>query len=210
MSSHQADEDVVLRTLAREGGRLQFSRLTYDGILAAAGRATPVCTGKQAEGGDLVLIQQKPGSSARAAPQAATEVWTYGGVRVGQGGKRAHAWLDASGEELLFSRAGARMAVGSQYTVGVSRHRHVTLHGTPAYAGSAADEATRRAVWAEHTVAQTRLEMIRAERNDARRRRPGRGPRPAAGAGRPARTSAERDALAAYIIRKLHNAWNPK
>ena len=26
----------------------------------------------------------------------------------------------------------------------------------------------------------------------------------------PLRTSAERDALAAYIIRKLHNAWNPK
>ena len=34
--SHQADEDVVLRTLAREGGRLKFSRLAYDGILAAS------------------------------------------------------------------------------------------------------------------------------------------------------------------------------
>jgi hypothetical protein len=34
--SHHADEDVVLRTLTREGGRLKFSRLTYDGILAAS------------------------------------------------------------------------------------------------------------------------------------------------------------------------------
>ena len=97
-------------------------------------------------------------------------MWTYGGVRVGKDGKRVHAWLDTSGEELLFSRTGARMAVGSQYTVSVSRHDEtITLHRTPAHAGSAADEATRRAVWTEHTVAQTRLEMIRAERNDARR-----------------------------------------
>ena len=58
----------------------------------------------------------------RAAPEPAAEVWTYGGVRVGKDGKRVHAWLDASGEELLFSRIGARMAVGSQYTVSVSRH----------------------------------------------------------------------------------------
>ncbi len=62
--SHQADEEYVLRTLAREGGRLTFSRLTYDGILAASrlARAGRVWTGKQAEGWDLVLIQQKPGS----------------------------------------------------------------------------------------------------------------------------------------------------
>ena len=147
----------------------------------------------------------------RAAPEPATEVWTYGGVRVGQGGKRVHAWLDASGEELLFSRTGARMAVGSQYTVSVSRHDEtITLHGTPAYAGSAADEATRRAVWAEHTVAQTRLEMIRAERNDARRSALDEALAPLLELAGPLRTSAERDALAAYVIRKLHNAWNPK
>ena len=147
----------------------------------------------------------------RAAPEPAAEVWTYGGVRVGQGGKRVHAWLDASGEELLFSRTGARMAVGTQYTVSVSRHDGtITLHGTPAYAGSAADEATRRAAWAEHTVAQTRLEMIRAERNDARRSALDEALAPLLELAAPLRTSAERDALAAYIIRKLHNAWNPK
>ncbi len=63
MSSHQADEDVVLHTLAREGGRLNFSRLTYEGILAAnrLPRVGRVDIGKQAEGWDLVLIQQKPG-----------------------------------------------------------------------------------------------------------------------------------------------------
>ena len=39
-----------------------------------------------------------------SAPEPATEKWTFGGVRVGQGGKRLFAWLDADGEELLFSR----------------------------------------------------------------------------------------------------------
>ncbi len=64
MSSHRAGEDVVLRTLAGEGGRLQFSRLTCDGILAASrlARANRVWTDKQAEGWDLVLVQQKPRS----------------------------------------------------------------------------------------------------------------------------------------------------
>jgi uncharacterized protein YjhX (UPF0386 family) len=33
--SHKADNQALLRTLATEGGRLKFSRLTYRGILAA-------------------------------------------------------------------------------------------------------------------------------------------------------------------------------
>ena len=145
------------------------------------------------------------------APEPATETRTYGGVRVAKGGTRLHAWLDADGEELLFSRAGARMAVGSQYTVRVVRHDGtITLHGAPGYAGSAADEATRRAVWAEHTVAQTRLEMIRAERSAARRSALDEALAPLLQVAAPLRTSIERDALAAYVLRKLHNAWNPK
>ena len=139
MNSHQAGEEVVLRTLAREGGWLQFSRLTYDGILAAGrlARARPRLDRQAGR-----RLGPRPGTAeaaimTRAGPDPATEVWTYGGVRVGNDGKRVHAWVDASGEELLFSRAGARMAVGSQYTVSVSRHDEtITLHGTPAYAGS--------------------------------------------------------------------------
>jgi hypothetical protein len=62
--SRKADDEYVLRTLAREGGRLKFSRLTYDGILAAnrLARAGRVRIGKQAEGWDLVRAQQEPGS----------------------------------------------------------------------------------------------------------------------------------------------------
>jgi hypothetical protein len=144
-----------------------------------------------------------------AAPESAAETWTYGGVRVGKDSKRLHARLDPGGEKLLFSRTGARMAVGSRYTVRVSRHdATITLHGTPAYAGSAADEATRRTLWAEHSVAQARLEMIRAERNAARRSALDEARAPLLEVAAPLRTGAERDALAAYVLRKLPTAWS--
>jgi hypothetical protein len=144
-------------------------------------------------------------------PEPATETWTYGGVRVGPGGKRVFAWLDAGGEQRLFSRTGARMAVGSQYEVRVSRGEDtLMLHGTPAYAGSAAPEAVRRALWAEHAVAQARLEMIRAERSAARRSALDEALAPLLELAAPLRTGPERDALAAYILRKLHTAWNPR
>lgn len=100
------------------------------------------------------------------------------------------------------------MAVGSRYTVQVSRHDGtITLHGAPQYAGSAADEATRRTLWAEHTLAQTQLESIRAERDAARRNALDEALAPLLKLAAPLRTSAQRDALAAYVIRKLHNAW---
>jgi hypothetical protein len=51
--------------------------------------------------------------------------------------------------------------------------------------------------------------MIRAERNDARRSARTRPPPRCGGAGTCC-VPAPSDALAAYIIRKLHNAWNPK
>lgn len=63
---------------------------------------------------------------------------------------------------------------------------------------------------AEHTVAQTRLEMIRAERSDARRSALDEALAPLLELAAPLRTSAERDALAAYVLGKLHHAWNPK
>ena len=62
--SHNAGEEYVRRTLAREGGLPKLSRLTYDGILAASrlARANLAWTGKQADGSDLVLVQPEPRS----------------------------------------------------------------------------------------------------------------------------------------------------
>lgn len=63
------------------------------------------------------------------------------------------------------------MAVGIRYTAQVTRRDGgaITLHGTPEYAGSQAGQETRAALWAAHTLAQTRIEALRAERDAARR-----------------------------------------
>jgi hypothetical protein len=144
-------------------------------------------------------------------PVPDTETWIYGGIRAGTDGKRRHAWIDPAGQEHWFSRTGARMAVGSRYTVQVSRHDGtLTLHGTPEYAGPAADQATRRALWAEHTLAQTQIEASRAERDAARRNALDEALAPLLEVAAGLRTGAQRDALAAYVIRKLHNAWNTR
>ena len=106
------------------------------------------------------------------------------------------------------------MAVGSHYTAWVTRRDDggITLHGTPEYAGSQASQETRAALWTEHTLAQTRIESLRAERDDARRNALDEAIAPLLELelAAPLRTGAQRDALAAYVIRKLHSAWNTR
>jgi hypothetical protein len=148
-----------------------------------------------------------------AAPEPTAETWTYGGVRADKDGKKWHAWVDPAGEEHWFARTGgSRMAVGSRYTAQVTRRDGgaITLHGTPEYAGSQVGQETRAALWTAHTLAQTRIETLRAERDAARRNALDEALAPLLELAAPLRTSAQRDALAAYVIRKLHTAWNTR
>jgi hypothetical protein len=148
-----------------------------------------------------------------AAPEAVPETWTYGGIRADKDGKRWHVWLDAAGEEHWFARTGSgRMAVGSHYTAQVTRRDGgaITLHGTPEYAGSQAGQEARAALQTEHTLAQTRIEALRAERDAARRSALDEAIAPLLELAAPLRTSAQRDALAACVIRKLHSTWNTR
>ena len=63
------------------------------------------------------------------------------------------------------------MAVGSRYTARVTRRDGggISLHGTPEYAGSQAGQETRATLWTAHTLAQTRIESLRTERDAGRR-----------------------------------------
>ena len=56
-------------------------------------------------------------------------------------------------------------------------------------------------MWTEHTLAQTRIESLRAERDDARRNALDEAIAPLLELAAPLRTGAQRDALAAYVIR---------
>ena len=147
-----------------------------------------------------------------AAPEPAAETWTYGGIRADKDGKKWHAWVDPAGEEHWFARTGSRMAVGSRYTAQVTRRDGgaISLHGTPEYAGSQADGETRAALWTAHTLAQTRIETLRAERDAARRNALDEAIAPLLELAAPLRTGAQRDALAAYVLRNLHNAWTTR
>ena len=132
------------------------------------------------------------------------EVWTYGGVRVSGRGQRVHAWIDQAGEELWFPKTGTHAAVGSQYKVTVKPADGVTsIIGIPKYAGRAVADQLRRQLWAQHSAATTRLELIRAERNDAKRNALDEAIAPLLQIARTLRTTAERDALAVYVIRKI-------
>jgi hypothetical protein len=146
-----------------------------------------------------------------AAPEPVTETWTYGGIRAGKDGKKWHTWIDPAGEEHWFARTGSRMAVGSHYTAQVTRRDGgITLHGTPEYARSQADGETRAALWTAHTLAQTQIETLRAERDAARRNALDEALAPLLELAAPLRTGAQRDALTAYVIRKINSAWNTR
>jgi hypothetical protein len=86
----------------------------------------------------------------------------------------------------------------------------ITLHGTPEYAGSQAGQEARAALWTEHTLAQTRIEVLRAERDAARRNALDEALAPLLELAAPLRTGARRDALAAYVFRKLHSTWTTR
>jgi hypothetical protein len=62
----------------------------------------------------------------------------------------------------------------------------------------------------EHTLAHTQVEASRAERDAARRNALDEALAPLLELAGGLRTGAQRDALAAYVIRKLHNAWNTR
>jgi len=100
-------------------------------------------------------VSDQPDGHGDADP-AAAERWLYGGVRV-LDGKRVHAWIDPSGEELLYTfKRASSWAIGSYYTAAVSRQDATTrLHGSPTSTGEQADPELRRHLWAQDTTART-------------------------------------------------------
>jgi hypothetical protein len=95
------------------------------------------------------------------------ELWTYAGVRLGQGGKKLHAWQDASGEEMWFGKLTAH-AVGAEYEVLVERDdegKFRTVSVPAKFAGSRCDDADLVAKWqTEQRLAEAKLARDRAER----------------------------------------------
>jgi hypothetical protein len=142
-----------------------------------------------------------------------TEKWVFGGVRVSRDGTRLYAWIDPSGTELLYKPSGSPV-VGSIYTARITRgvdddgDPRVTCHGEPEYTGDGyVDPEQRRELFAQDSVARTRLAMLRAERASERRDALDEALEPLVEIAAKLRTGADRDAFAAYVLRKINLAW---
>ncbi len=134
------------------------------------------------------------------------EVWTYAGRRVSHG-KRYHAWQDGSGRERYYAKSAAVM-IGGRYTVTVSREGTNTwLHGEPHYTGEYADARTRREMEALDIAAMAALAAKTRERNDARRKALDDALQPLVDLAAKVSFGHERDALLAYVIRRLTRHW---
>jgi hypothetical protein len=97
-------------------------------------------------------------------PSGTPEQWRYIGRREVGGGGLADAWLNGTGERLLFK--GRRGAVGSTYEVLVDRTgEHVSMVGVPRFQRPPSDsEREETATWAaEDRAAYTNDELRKAE-----------------------------------------------
>ena len=142
-------------------------------------------------------------------PVTITERWIYGGIRV-LNDRRIHAWIDPNGHQCLYQlkRAGS-WVIGGYYTGKVARNGDATtLYGTPHYTGDGnAGDDVRRDLWAKDAAARTRLALLAQERNEARRNAIDEALDPLLTLARTAKTSADCDALTAYVLRRMITSW---
>jgi hypothetical protein len=136
------------------------------------------------------------------------EIWVFGGNRVDSKGSHAHVWMPVGTEELLWFRARGSHTVGSEYRVQVTRHNdgNITKHGDAVYVGRHGDDAVRATFEAGHRAAETRLRLAALERNDRRHSALDEAIEPLAAIVRSAALG-DRDAILAYVMRRLARAW---
>jgi len=140
-------------------------------------------------------------------PERRTEEWTCTGVRM-LNGKRAVSWLTERGRSLTFVER-FRYVCGGLYGVEVAdaADGHVTRYGEPRYRKPHPD-AQLRAEWrAKEVAAEAGLATAARERSDAKADALDAAMEPLVAIARTMRTSAQREALAAHVIRLLAKEW---
>lgn len=109
-------------------------------------------------------------------PEPTPEEWIYGGIRIAQGGAKAHAWLPVGQDpdvELLYpAKRSAALdgAVGSVYTVRVVRHDNgrITKYADHTYLRRHDDADVRARLETRHRLATVELDRRRMEASDKR------------------------------------------
>jgi hypothetical protein len=139
------------------------------------------------------------------------ELWVFAGTRVTLKDQPAHVWVDGEGKgaELWFAKKG-HYSIGGVYKVEVTRHDgdKLTRHGIPRFE-RALDDRDAQVRWeAKDAAAAADLERIRRERKADADSALDEALKPLVTIAQELRTGAQRDAFAAYIIRKVaKTAW---
>ena len=134
------------------------------------------------------------------------EVWTYAGRRI-LDGKRYYAWQDGTGRERYYAKSPANV-IGGRYTATVRRDGDgVSLYAEPRYTGQYLDAHTRREMEALDIAAMATLAAKARERHDARRKALDDALQPLVDLAAKVSFGHERDALLAYVIRRLTRPW---
>jgi hypothetical protein len=135
------------------------------------------------------------------------ERWIYGGVHVSGKGKRVHAWIDPGGHEHVYADTGSYV-IGGIYDVEVDRENANLTRTAPKYTGERiADDDRRRELYAADQFARAQLARLAMERGDAKRDELAGLLDPLREFAATLRTSAERDAFAAMVLRTINTAW---
>jgi hypothetical protein len=145
-------------------------------------------------------------SATDTEPAYTAEVWTYLGIRVSAKDKRMHGWRDPGGRELWYSDKGS-FVIGGRYDVEVNRADDRCTRRTPSYAGEYIGQEERAGLEALDLAARLRLAGLVRERRDMGASALDEAIEPLLAVARTLRAGADRDALAAYVIRRLHTAW---
>ncbi len=142
----------------------------------------------------------------RADRNRVEEVWTYAGRRM-LDGKRYYAWQDGTGRERNFANSSATV-IGGRYAVTVSHDaKNTWMHGEPRYTGEQVDERTRREMEALDIAAMAALAAKTRERNDSRQKALDAALQPLVDLAAKVSFGHERDALLAYVIRRITHPW---
>jgi hypothetical protein len=147
-----------------------------------------------------------------AAPERTHELWTWAGLRL-NGDKPSICWIDPDGHELYFSnRKLAGSAIGGTYRAEIIRKPDggISLFGAPVFVRAAeygSDDTDRLRWTAADKLTRTAQARKRAEANAAKRSALDDALAPVVKIAAGLRTNADRDALAAYVLREINSAW---
>ena len=137
-----------------------------------------------------------------------TEQWAYAGLRLARrtGTKRA-VWIDQDGEEMYFKPKG-HPVVGGVYEHEVSRHGAdgVTRYGQGRYLHKLDDADRVAELEAEDRITRHRAEGIALERSDGRKSALDEALEPLLAITAKQIDPAKREALAAYVTRRMYEA----